>query len=54
MKSKKLLLIGLFMASIAASGIAAYQHCNGSTGTECCFPGCCADGQTTSCCETGN
>ena len=52
MKSKKFLLIGLFMAGLAATSFAAYEHFNGSSAsTECCFPGCCADGSAPDCCK---
>ena len=50
MKSKKFLLIGLFIAGLAATSFAAYEHFNGSASTECCFPGCCTGGSAPDCC----
>jgi hypothetical protein len=51
MKSKKFLLIGLFVAGLAASAFATYEYFNASAGTECCFPGCCAGSQSAECCK---
>lgn len=41
MKTKRFLLIGLFMATLAASGFAAYHFSTAASqaNSECCFPG---------------
>ncbi len=49
MTSKKFLIMGLFVAGLAATSFAAYQQFS----TECCAPSGCASGQTSACCADG-
>jgi hypothetical protein len=50
MKGKKILLIGLLMATLAASAVAAYQYSSGA----CCEPACCTNGDVPDCCKAPN
>lgn len=54
MKAKKIFMIGFLMASLAASGFAAYQFATAGTDASCCMPGCCGGAVSTACCQTGN